>query len=234
MKTITSRSEQVARLECSCCGSEHYIDIEYNKKYDNKDESDYLFEFIFNWGKCVHDYPSIKARIFNIKHFLFHRDERETIDDVLVEENQLEDLLEEMTEKIKTFLSKKELKEALLGKEPSIATHQCGDSDWYYANLFKSSDNLGISFSYFNKKSSDMPSFLEGVIDIGFYNEEDKSTTRRYIWNYLTKQSKIGFRSMYCSLTKADTIEFISVLTYIVNSNKKDRILIDKTKKAEG
>jgi len=58
---------------------------------------------------------------------------------------------------------------------------------------------------------------------IGWFIPEStpQKYVRMYAWNWLLKRSKSGMTHMSCSLTKSETIQFLSSLNYIFSNMVK-------------
>jgi hypothetical protein len=236
MKVITARQEKIARVNCSCCGAdEHFVDILFNKRLDRNDPEDYLFEFEFDTKNDRYQFSTLKRRIQDSFNLLRNKDNfrhDEYIDTILLEPEQVKEIYDVVREYAKKELSKEELAKIDNPEKPEFKKHYIkfkkGEAnDWVELFIFRGKDGLTMYIDHFEDKKAPGRVLLHDFGIAWFIpkstlqkeqkraKKEEKRKIRIYAWDWLLKRNKTGMRHMYCSLTKSETIRFLSSINYI-------------------
>lgn len=232
MKVISARQEKIARVNCSCCGEdEHWVDIFFNKRFDEKDPDEYLFEFEFNTSDGIHPFWPLKDRIREVKNMLRNEDNfrhEEHCDAILLDPEQIVELYEVVREYADQIFNDKEKAMVDSPDKPEFVKKYVKfknkiDTTWAEVYPFRGIDGLTWYIDTHLEKEAPDKIYLHDFGIGWFYPKSTlKEYIRRYCRQYLFKQSKTGFRHMYCSLTKKEAIRFLASFNYIFNNMIKE------------
>lgn len=233
MKVISARVEKIARVNCSCCGDdEHYVDISFNKRFDEKDPDEYLFEFEFDTADGIHPFMPLKHRLRNIINMLKNEDNfrhEEYCDAILLDPEQLLEIYDVVREYADKVLNEKEKDMINNPDRPEfikkyVKFKKQHKNDWVEVFPFRGEDGLTYYIDHFEDEKEPNKVLLHDF-GIGWFYPKNThpEDIRRYCRWYLFKNSKTGFRHMTCSLTKTEAIKFLASLNYIfTNVEKKE------------
>jgi len=233
MKVISARQEKIARVNCSCCGDdEHWVDIFFNKRFDEKDPDEYLFEFVFDTADGIHPFMPLKDRLREVKNMLKNEDNfrhEEFCDAILLDPEQLLEIYDVVREYADKILNEKEQDMINSPDKPEfkrnyIKFKKKTTNDWVEIFPFRGEDGLTWYIDHFEEEGEDKNKVLLHDFGIGWFYPKNTlpEYIRRYCRWYLFKYSKTGFRHMSCSLTKSDAIKFLASLNYIFTNATKE------------
>jgi hypothetical protein len=224
MITISAGQEKIARVNCACCNDdEHYVDIFFNTELDDKDESEFLFEFKFGADDA---YPSFGQRLQEFISFFKNEDNyryNEFIDSIHLKLSQFVEIYEVVREYADKVLSNTEKKLIDNPLQPEfskwfIKFKSQAKPDLAEVFFFRSEDGLNMFFHNLEDENDPRLMLTEGGIGWSIGKGVNKKTLKRWAWNWLLKRGQFGFREMYCSLTKSETIIFLASLEYIFSN----------------
>lgn len=232
MLIISSGHEKIARVNCTCCGDdEHFVDIFYNKIFDEKDPDEYLFEFEFDSPDMLNPFPPLKERLRQSLALLKNEDNYrhdEHVDSILLNPDQflaMYKVTRSYADNILTDAEKAKIDNPAKPdfKKYYIKFKKQSVSDWAEVYFYRSKDGLALYFDNYETKEDLSKVYIHSG-GIGWFIPQDtpKEYIKRYAREWFFKKSLTGMRHMYCSLNREETIDFLSALNYILTNIKQD------------
>jgi len=224
MKVISFGSDKIAKVLCAYCDYDHYVDISINKELDEKDPDEFIFEFEFDTERGIYTFPPLKQRIQEAWNLLknennFRHDEH--VDALTLRLAQIVELYEVLTESAKKYLSEEDVAKMDNPTKPEFIKKYVELKKLY---VFRGLEGLSLHIDNF-ETTEEPNKILLHDFGLGWFLSQDtsKKHIRRFAKTWLFKQSTHGFRHMYCSLTKSETVRFLAVLNYIIINTKSDK-----------
>lgn len=225
MKVISAHSKKIARVLCNCCREDHYFDISLNTDYGKPpaSEDEYLLEIEFDSNNVR--YMGFSERFRCFRNLLKNKDNglfEETVDSVLVTLDQLKEIKEIIYHTMSRFLSPEELDIIHKPPKPNVIKKEVipGWEDIYF---FRGKDGLAFYLDNYSTKRGRKFPISEGGIGWFYTEYETKRDIRRNAWRLLLKKSNYGVRNYWASLTKSETVRFLSVICYIFDNIETDK-----------
>lgn len=225
MKVISAHSKKIARVLCNCCREDHYFDISLNTDYGKPpaSEDEYLLEIEFDSDNVR--YMGFRERFRCFKNLLKNENNslfEEHVDSILVTLDQLKEIEETVYNTVFRFLSKEELVAIRKPPKPNIV-RKIEEPHWEDIYLFRGEDGLALYLDNYSKEKGKKFLLSEGGIGWFYTEYETKRDIRRNAWRLLLKKSNYGVRNYWVSLTKSETVRFLSVICYIFDNIETDK-----------